>query len=360
MVFRSSAQQKIYLVGALVLGVLVACIYILYSLFVDYQKNDVTEVTADRSGEIVLTLTPLLPGGASFLSTPAVFRPNDRVFGLLPAEGYFGTSSAPAIVYHNTLSRDGRYEAFVGAQNVDQYGLSIDTVPLTVYVVDRAEDTPLPQAVYTSEPGTILHHPSVSNNGDVLFSWREEDVNDSERFTYDAEKWTIGLWQGGEYTAITGGVSPKWVGTDRFLSLGDDGIYLYDLSTDELTLLFESPLLVNGPSALAVSLDGTKVAFVHMVANVVRIFNYDAITRTLTPSSELVMNAQDAVFAPDGKTLAVLRSLPSTEVNMGEDLSQEFVSVIDFIDVATNDLLEEARYIIEGTAPQLTYITEWR
>ncbi len=139
------------------------------------------------------------------------------------------------------FSPNGSVQAFIGAAIQDIWAVersdNIDEI-LQVYVASgefaRNSGTyTIPTTRITNVSTPYKFDLSVRNDGVVLYSARGDlTVRGDEPggLLSEAKRWSIyTVQEGGEPQFLVNGTHPKWVDGNRFIYLGENGLYMYDI-----------------------------------------------------------------------------------------------------------------------------------
>lgn len=313
-------------------AILVVMSVIIYVYILTYGGFGVITSIFSPSSEPEANITmtfPNLPGG---IILSAVVGTDENGIDFVPVMVFPDTNdsvyvpvdqlaSGPIFSLQHTLSADSTKLTFLGWPLVENlshktpaiYRADIGGEGVTY---DEAIQNIQNTAVLVLEPDAedyFRHGPVVSSASDILYSSLSEAEFDPEPAVYgtiSAEEWTIyRIDVDNQRHTLTNGLAPKWIDGERFVFLKNDGIYLYDLGTDEERLVWSlsfTPSLLN---AFDVSDDGHLLAISNPEAEVVTIIENQEWDENIPAVilAEVSIKATGVTFSFDNSYLAMLQ-----------------------------------------------------
>lgn len=143
--------------------------------------------------------------------------------------------------------------------------------------------------------------PVVSNDGMILYVG--SPINQTATSSHSTADYTIRLLTGTSSSRSIPGMYPQWYGSNLFYYIASDGVRLYDIAQATSTLVIAKKGQSN--FKLAVSHDGTMLAFLNPDAHTVFIYSLSANGLQLTPIKQISVGGYWAVFSPDDAYIAV-------------------------------------------------------
>jgi hypothetical protein len=257
-------------------------------------EGDATAVVASTSPRILLFLDNL----------------EKQTIRRAPLDLLAGSKTGQDLAYQYSFSSDNAYAAFTGALDAPLD----DPMPTEIYRADMrsvkggdAFVSALQNATPLTEGSdTVRQLPSVAPTGDVLYM--------SHALSADVaapEDWAIHLITSSGDAAVANGEYPKWLGTDRFVYLKNDGIYLYTLADKSEKLVIPLDSASSVPS-VDVADNGAHLAIVLPNEQKIAIYNTteDADGRFTKTDEVPDVAASGVTFAPSGPYIAVATVSP--------------------------------------------------
>lgn len=322
---------------------------------------------SEVSGVLLLSVgTVSTTTGASTGIVPVTILAENNGVARFPVDQIGGK---PALTIQHVAANDASSAVFLGAP-FEMISNSTARVPdsLTVYVADlqglssyddivKAFQAANPVAAPTSED-YFREAPVVSSDKIVLYSSLSKEVFTEAADTLGnlpAETWNIyRVSADGEKTRLTSGLRPKWIDPIRFAFLKNDGVYLYDLDTNQEQRVWDMRGTLTIANGFDVSDDGELFALTdpgNATVSIVRATHWAGNILSLVKTLEVV--ASNPVFSPDSQYLAMVAVRPNIDPD-GVPIPR-----IEYYSLQSSAFLENVM-TFDPTTIDSIYLTDWR
>lgn len=355
------ALAGIIIVGAVFVGGYNG-LNVLMNLFGGSPSGEVAEA-ADFSGTLLvsaITLSSTTQESEGIGTFMVSVRENSARY--IPVD-QLAAGAASTLQYN--VSRGGKYATFLGtssASSTTSKMPAVYTTPLTEYVYDKvisSLQSAQPVALAT-ETDYFREMPVVSPDGEVLYSSLSKEVynkSSNDLGNLPAENWSIyAITTDGNKHMLTYGLQPKWIDGARFAYLKNDGVYLYDLTTNDsikVEALEYTPTIANG---FDVSDDGQFMAISDPSTEslmIIRILDWNS--ALVANFANITTTATYPVFSPNSQYLAML----SLEADPADETQRTGLATIKYFSLEKKDFVK-TMLPVDLTTIGGMYITDWK
>jgi hypothetical protein len=286
----------------------------------------------------------------------AVYDLNTKKLSYLPTSQPQGAPQSPTLAMEHSFSSNLNYATFVGADNAA--GTKSPLVPTQIFssdlsVASSSQDfiSALQHAKSVTTGSLVRLAPSVSDKNEIVY-FAHTNADPATLVKMDANQWDIHLVSTpGSDKVLTSGIYPKWVGTDQFVFLKNDGLYLYSLVSKSEKKVWASQGSTTISMSLSVSRDFHHVAWMVPAVKGVLVFQAtDWSSGELQLTGPLHLMASGIAFSPDSTLLDV--QSPLRAGGSGGGVVETFFNV-------ENLQLASAPYRIPDLDQKLSFLTDW-
>lgn len=287
----------------------------------EMETNDIAALPDLEGGLFLSAMVDRNENGIGFV--PVVVLPSTHDFVYVPVDQL---SSGPIFSLQHTLSTDLTKMTFLGWPLSEDYqhqtpsiyradssrNMTTTNYSEIIQEIVKNIQTTASSVLEPDEEDYFRQGPVVSNDGSILYSSLDEAEFDPEPSVYgsvEAEEWTIyKIDPNNTREVLTNGLAPKWIDETRFAFLKNDGIYLYNINTNEEKLIWSLNFVPTLIHAFDVSDDGQLLAIANPEAEIVTILESKDWEKEfpLEVLSEVSTKASGLTFAADNSYLAML------------------------------------------------------
>jgi hypothetical protein len=324
------------------------------AVYVPFSEEGVSRVSGAEAAEY-------LPSGRLFLSvTPeGSNRAYPYTFNLQTGEILRGDRDNMQLSLQHSISPNNQWIAFLGI-SATAFEVAPTGAPersLQVFVYPYNPLTPLPEigaALDASTKNTLRNKRTVSvwNDGRTLYAALPDDgeaptgrpVNDWEVHVTHLNGWNA---------KVTDGIYPKWVSDTEFVVLKEDGIYRYNLVTDESVRIIGFPdgfaARANMKMALSPRTDfiAWSMPDESLVTAARLVYNERGALVSADPVGTIETIAFWPIFSEDGRVLAL------------QELMEDGSGKVAFYESATLEKIDYEIALPDFVQTEL-FVTDWR
>lgn len=347
-------------IRVLVVALLFIIVLTIIALYVGNQialENKLGPVDIDVStqqveGWLDLSLSPPSPSPQESLGVfPFISNVATTKLAYVQVDQLIGEKKAFTQQYR--YSPDNKWVVFIGQ------GLAVGSTTTLraaqVYRADVSAGKDTPTLITSLRAGKVIsgdtdfkRAPVVSNTGNILYMSISPDI----AFSDSPNAWNIAYAPlNGSTKKLTNGAYPQWVDAHRFIFLKSDGLYLYDMDTEESKKISEAVNAITTNSMIDLSDDKSLIAWSMPDIGIITILSISDWNTPIVMNHGIISVVGTwPVIAPDSSALAIITSDPTPGSQSGLHVALYSLETFQSI---------PAKISLLDSDPARTALTDW-